>query len=311
MKVAITGVSGYLGQLLLRRLAEEPAVESILGLDAAPSAFQSPKLTFEQADVRTAPFAELFKGRDVVYHLAFIVEPRKNMRDAEVDEINIGGSERVFRGAAAAGVSKVIYSSSCAAYGAHPDNPAALTEDSPLRPNQNWYYSRTKGAVERFLDEFQQQHPALIIIRFRPSIFLGPSINNSVAKLYHGRLLISIDRTIKTDLCWDEDIVEAFFLALNYPRSDVFNLTGGGPLTMDEVGAILGRRVLHVGRPLALGVTKLLCALRLEPPGALEWIETGAAGPILVSTERARERLGWQPRFDSAATLRKYVDSLH
>lgn len=310
MKVAITGVSGYLGQLLVKRLAAETAVDSILGLDLAPSAASSPKLTFVQADVRTAPFAELFRGCDVVYHLAFIVEPRRNMAAAEIDEINVGGSERVFRGAAAAGVPKIVYSSSVAAYGAHADNPEPLTEDAPLRPNPNWYYSRGKGAVERFLDEFQREHPALIIIRFRPSIFLGPSVANSVGKLYGGPVLICLDRRMKTDLCWDEDIVEAFYLALSYDRSDAFNLTGGDPCTADEFGSYLGRRVLHVGRPLALGLVKLLCALRLKSPAALEWMETGVTAAILVSAQRAREKLGWRPRYSSAAALKRYRESL-
>jgi nucleoside-diphosphate-sugar epimerase len=51
-------------------------------------------------------------------------------------------------------------------------------------------------------------------------------------------------------------------------------------------------------------------ALRLRPAPAVEWIEVGVSGPILISTDRARERLGWRPRFDSAGALRKYVESV-
>jgi UDP-glucose 4-epimerase len=309
MKVAITGVSGYLGGLLLRQLAAEPTIDAILGLDLVPPAQLSPKLTFQIADVRTAPFDELLRGVDVLFHLAFIVQPPPRLKPAEVDEINIGGSRRVFEGAAAAGVRKIIHASSVAAYGAHADNPTPLTEDSPLRPNENWYYSRTKGAVERFLDEFQPQHPDVVIVRFRPSIFLGPTVNNSIGQLFETRVLVTFDPKLKMDLCWDEDIADAFCLALRYDRSDVFNLTGGAPISMIEAGAIVGKRVWRVSRKWVLPLVRAAVALRLQPRGSLEWLETGTADAVLVSAQRARERLGWQPRFDSAGALRKFVES--
>ena len=66
MKVALTGVSGYLGQLILPLLDKHRGVESILGLDIAPCPFRSPKSTFETADMRTADFKTLFKGTDVL-----------------------------------------------------------------------------------------------------------------------------------------------------------------------------------------------------------------------------------------------------
>jgi UDP-glucose 4-epimerase len=310
MKIAVTGISGYLGQLLLRQLDAEPAAEAILGLDVTPPRQVSPKLTFRHADVRTAPFDELLRGYDVLYHLAFIVEPRRELSAADVDAINIGGSERVLRGAIAAGVPKLIVASSVAAYGAHADNPVPLTEDSPLRPNANWYYSRTKGEVERLLDELQREYPHETIIRFRPSVFLGPTVNNSMGKLFDGRFVVCVNRTLKTDLCWDEDVADAFRRALFYDRSDAFNLTGGNPLTAEEAARILGKRVVHLNRRWAVRLFRLACALGLRPRAAVEWVETAASASVLVSAERARQRLGWQPRFDSAATLRKYVDSI-
>jgi len=309
VRVAVTGVGGYLGQLLAQRLADEPAVDSLLGLDVRQPAITCPKMTFQPADVRTAPFEKLLRGYDVVYHLAFVVEPRKNLTTADINAINIDGSERVARGAVAAGVPKLVVASSVAAYGAHPDNPPLLTEDAPLRPNANWYYSRTKGEVERRLDLLQKEHPETIIIRFRPSIFLGPTVKNSMAQLFRLPFLISSNRALKTEFCWDEDIVEAFRLALTYDRSDVFNLTGGQAISDIEAGAVLGKRVLHIPHRLAVGLARLSWRLGLQAREAVDWIETGASASILMSADHARECLGWQPRFDSAGALRKYVDS--
>ncbi len=146
-------------------------------------------------------------------------------------------------------------------------------------------------------------------MRFRPSIFLGPTVNNSIGQLFETRVLVTFDPKLKMDLCWAEDIADAFCLALRYDRSDVFNLTGGAPISMIEAGAIVGKRVWRVSRKWVLPLVRAAVALRLQPRGSLEWLETGTADAVLVSAQRARERLGWQPRFDSAGALRKFVES--
>jgi hypothetical protein len=51
MKVALTCVSGYLGQLILPLLDKHQGVDSILGLDIAPCPFDSPKCSFQAADI--------------------------------------------------------------------------------------------------------------------------------------------------------------------------------------------------------------------------------------------------------------------
>jgi UDP-glucose 4-epimerase len=310
MKVGITGVSGYLGGLIARALDADPEVESILGLDIVKPDDSPPKMTFQQVDVRDGDFSELFSGIDVVYHLAFIVEPPRKLTIAQVDAINIDGSRNVFEGAIKAGVPKIIYSSSAAAYGAHPDNPIPLYEDSPLRPNDNWYYSKTKGAVESLLDEIQKQSPDTIIIRFRPSIFLGPKVNNSIGKGLAGKVLICLNTGLKIDLCWDEDIVKAFCLALGYDRSDIFNLSGEEPLTTHEMGELLGRRVVTLNPKWVLPLCRLAVKLKLLSTGMYQWFEVGVSGPFVVSTGRAKEKLGWIPAYNAADTLVKYTQSL-
>jgi len=56
--VAITGIGGYLGGLLLDRLEQEDEVERIIGLDIKEPGVTSSKLKFYQQDVRK-PFADI------------------------------------------------------------------------------------------------------------------------------------------------------------------------------------------------------------------------------------------------------------
>ena len=307
MKVAVTGVSGYLGGLIARRLDADPAVDSILGLDVIEPRFESGKFVFQRADVRTAAFAKALRGFDVVYHLAFIVEPLKKTSMKVIDEINVAGSRRLFEGAIAAGVPKIICSGSTAAYGAHPDNPEKLTEDSPLRPNENWYYSRTKGKVEAFLDGLQKRHPETVVIRFRPCIFLGPGVNNSMGDLFSSRILVSLGGKVKIDFCWDEDVADALHLALRRGESGIFNLAADGPLTVDDMGRLSGRPVVHLNHGIAVALYRAGWALGLYPEGAVEWFSIATKYSITVSAEKAKSELGWKPRFDAAGA---YVEFL-
>jgi len=307
MKVALTGVSGYLGQLILPLLDKHLGVESILGLDIAPCPFHSPKCSFQAGDMRAADFKTLLKGVDVLYHLAFVVEPPKGMAIETIDEINIQGSKKVLEGAVAAGVSRIIVASSIAAYGAHPDNPAVLTEESPLRPNADWYYSRAKGHIETFLDELHMQHPEITIIRFRPSAFLGPSIRNPVGKQYLSRYLIGLKKSYRIDHCWDEDVAEAFVLALSFPRSATFNLAGGNPISLDDASRVLGKKVIYLNQELVSLFVRIAAALGFEPQGMRDWVDVATRGSILVSADLAKEQLGWRPRFDSAGALCEFA----
>lgn len=307
MKIAVTGVSGYLGGLIARRLDADPGVDSILGLDVIEPEFDSKKFEFRRADVRTANFAALLRGCDAVYHLAYIVEPLKKMPPEAIEKINVEGSRRVFEGAAAAGAPKIVFASSIAAYGAHPDNPERLAEDSPLRTNGDWYYSHTKGKVEAFLDGFQNRNPRTVVIRFRPCIFLGPGINNTLGALFSSRILISLKRDVRVDFCWDEDVADAFVLALRHGESDVFNLAGDGPLTVDDLGRLSGRPVVHLNHGAAAAMYRAGGALGLFPAGMVEWINFAAKYSITVSSEKAKKKIGWKPKFDAAGAYLEFL----
>jgi nucleoside-diphosphate-sugar epimerase len=224
-----------------------------------------------------------------------------------IDEINIQGSKNVLHGAVAAGVSKIIVASSIAAYGAHADNLEVLTEDSPLRPNADWYYSRAKGKIETFLNELQGQHPEVVVIRFRPSTFLGPSIRNPVGKQYASRFLIGLKKGYRIDHCWDEDVAEAFVLALAYHQSGTFNLAGGNPITLDDAGTLLGKKVIYLNHGMVSLVVRIAASLGVSPQGMRDWVDVATQGSILVSADRAKKELGWKPRFDSAGALCEFA----
>jgi UDP-glucose 4-epimerase len=104
-----------------------------------PAAHGLRKAEYRQGDVLDPDaVAALVDEADVVVHLAFIIIGGGE----EARRVNLEGSRAVFDAAAQAGVRRLVYTSSVAAYGFHPDNPTPLTEDVPARGTDDHPYSR-------------------------------------------------------------------------------------------------------------------------------------------------------------------------
>ena len=135
-----------------------------------PAAQGWKKVEYRQGDVLDrASVDELVAGADVVVHLAFIIM-------AGLDEsraINLQGSRNVFEATVAAGVKRLVYASSVAAYGFHADNPDLLTEDIPPRGTDAHYYSAQKAEVEGVLAEVLDGAATKAYV-FRPCVVAGP-----------------------------------------------------------------------------------------------------------------------------------------
>ncbi len=131
--VAVTGVSGFLGQRLLPLLDASPHIDRVIGLDVRDPARQARKLDFHRVDVLGTPLAPFLRGAAAIVHLAAVVGA---IPDEElVRRVNVDGTRRLLDAATEAGVRKFIRPSSVAVYGAWANNPVPLTEDAPLRPS--------------------------------------------------------------------------------------------------------------------------------------------------------------------------------
>ena len=149
----MTGPTGEIGHALIEALERSSEVGRILGMARRPfdpKASGLRKLSYARGDVLDREsVASLVKGADVVVHLAFMIMGGA----AESRRVNLEGSGNVFEACVEAGVKRLVYASSVAAYGFHRDNPQPLTEDVPARGSAGHYYSAQKAEVEALLTE--------------------------------------------------------------------------------------------------------------------------------------------------------------
>src|SRR5918998_1897590 len=188
LTVAVTGPTGDLGLGIVDALERSRAVRRIVGMARRP--FDPGergwrKTEYRQGDVTDAESVRgLVDGAHVVVHLAFaILSASKATR-----ELNVEGSRLVFEEAAKAGVERICYASSVAAYGFHADNPDWLTEDIPPRGSPEHPYSHQKAEVEGILNAVLARTSRTSAWVFRPCIVAGPKATTFLREIPYFRL---------------------------------------------------------------------------------------------------------------------------
>jgi UDP-glucose 4-epimerase len=325
LTVAVTGPTGDLGIGIVSALERSRSVKRIEGMarrpfDPAERGWR--KTEYRQGDVTdTASVRDLVKRADVVVHLAFAI---LTASDA-TRELNVAGSRRVFEEAAKAGVERLCYASSVAAYGFHPDNPDWLTEDVEARGSPEHPYSQQKAEVERVLAETLLRRRRTVAYAFRPCIVAGPGARTMLQEIPYYRLSQAMPERVARllgsmpalkpvipdpgtpfQLVHEDDVARAFVAGVRgVGQPGPYNLAGGGVLTLGDVADALGWYSVPVPKPVVEATAEVATRLPLVPD-SVAWIHS-VKKPVLMKTDRARRLLRWRPRHTARATLQAMV----
>jgi len=307
-KIAVTGGSGQLGKLIVRRLMQRSDIDTVISVDRSPPRIAGAKLKFVEADVRDENLAQHFAGCDTVVHCAFLVT--SNAPADVFRSVNIEGSKNVFRAAVAAGVEGIVYISSILAYGSVAGHPVPITEQTPRVHQPAFPYAACKFEIEAFLDTFEVAHPSVAISRLRPSVLLGREVPHALGSLLR-RGQIPRNGGAPLWIVSDEDVSDLVLLAIDKRARGAFN-AATDPRTADELSEELGMKKLWAPRPLVLGYAALDRALKkvgLHLPYDASWFISTEGVMLVSSSARAKAELGWSPRFSTAsAVLRRFCE---
>lgn len=299
MKVLVTGGSGFLGTSVVAGLARDG--HAVVSADVRPQE-PVPGVTPVLLDVTDAAAVDdcVAKTRpEVVVHLASIVTPGKDSDRVREHAVDVDGSRHVLEACLAHGVRRLVVSSSGAAYGYHPDNPAWLTEDDALRGNEEFAYSHHKRLVEQMLTAAREAHPELEQVVLRIGTILGERVDNQITALFERPRLLKIRGADSPFVfVWDTDVVAVVERAVTGDVSGVFNVAGDGALTIDDIAARLGKPTLSIPEPVlrtALAVGKRL-GLTAYGPEQTRFLQYR---PVLAN-DRLKEVFGYTPSRTSA-----------
>lgn len=307
MRVVVTGSSGCLGIPLIKRLCDDPQIHQVVGIDLRPSPYSHPKFRDYLHDIRD-DLGQRLEHTDCLIHLAFVVMPstlgRQHNNRALIRDINLHGSIKLFNHARDRGVRHIIHLSSSAVYGAWPDNPSLMDEQQPLRAMPGFSYAEDKVAVERWLDQFDAEPDTPPVARLRPHVILGPHAQPLLRFLLRQPGYPQLpDPQPLTQCVWEDDVVTAILLTLHQRAHGAFNLAAEPALSFREMQQLRH----HHSYPLPFWLLKHLHRLL--------WRFTGIAGEpgwfnamqhsLAVSSDKARDHLGWQAIMDTYQCLRR------
>src|SRR4051794_22087522 len=317
MKVVITGATGNVGTSTVQALADSQEIDEILGLARRQPAWTPPKTTWVEANILGADLTASFEGANAVIHLAWAIQPSRDA--ATVERINLEGSSRVFAAAAAAGVRALVHASSVGAYSRGPKD-REVDENWPTEGTPTSFYSRHKVAVERELDRFETDNPKMRVVRLRPALifkdeaateirrlFVGPFLPNFLLRRRFLPALPRVDR-LRFQAVHSEDVGRAYLRAVLADVKGAFNIAAEPPLSPEDIAERIGVRSFPVSARVVRRVADLSWRMRLQPtpPG---WLDMALNVP-LMSSSRAREELGWEPRHSGVEALEELLEGL-
>ncbi len=205
--VLVTGVSGFIGARLVRRLSDmgPREVRALVRSTSSRALVSDLDLRFVSGDLAEGSgLEEALEGVDLVFHLAGLTRARSL---EEFLAVNAAGTARLAGAAAAVGVGRFVHTSSLAAVGPCPAGLDALDEDSPCRP-VTWY-GQSKLASETALVTASGTMPWTIV---RPPGVYGPGERDflTMFRMVRNRFAPILGMKPKSySFVFAEDLVEA------------------------------------------------------------------------------------------------------
>jgi nucleoside-diphosphate-sugar epimerase len=317
--VLVTGGSGFLGSWclveLLRRgynarttvrdLSREPEVRAMLG----PEVEAGDRLTVHAADLTDdAGWESAIRGCDYVLHVASPFPPKQPKDPDELIVPAREGALRVLRASLAAGVKRIVLTSSAVAVansGKPPVSGEAFTEEDwsdPANPDLT-PYGRSKTIAERSAwDLVNERGETSRLAVVAPSAILGPVLSDdrSYSLQVIERLLGGTPGIPRLGFSFVDvrDVADLHLRAMTAPEAAGERFLGAGRfLWMHDVAEILRDRL---GSSAAKVPTRKVPNFMVRAMARLDPSLRPVVGDLgkrrLLSSEKAKTMLGWSPR---------------
>ena len=316
MKVFVTGGSGYIGSVVVKRLLERGDKVIVFdNLERGHRCNLDSRAEFVEGDLRDGKLIAESLAKvnpDAVLHFAAYALVGESMNDPlKYFDNNVTGGVNLLKAMVSVGCSRLVFSSSCATYGVPDALP--IEENTPQRPTNpygqsklmfeqmaNWL-AKTKGFRPTFLRYFnaagaipdlnlgEDHDPETHLI---PNV-LGVALGKADAVEVYGTDYPTPDGTCIRDYIHLEDLASAHILALEKEALGAYNLGTGLGVSVKEVIETCRRVTGH-------SIPVKVCPRRPGDPPAL-----------YASGRKAREVMGWNPIHSDIETIIRDAWAFH
>ena len=250
MTILVTGATGFVGSVIARELlARGDRVRVLARPGSDRRNLHGLPAELAEGDLRDAEsLARACQGCHGLFHVAAdyrLWTPRPQ----ELYDSNVEGTRRLMQAALAAGIERIVYTSSVATLGLNANGRPA-TEDTPVsEADMIGHYKRSKFLAERVVDEMVA-HAGLPAVIVNPSTPIGPfdikptPTGRVIREAYFGRIPAFVDTGL--NIVHVQDVARGHLLAFDKGEVGRRYILGGENLGLREILAAIaglaGRR---------------------------------------------------------------------
>jgi nucleoside-diphosphate-sugar epimerase len=326
MRVLVTGATGFVGRYVVPAIAQRAhtvrALVRSIPPNSDPTSGSSPTAPGSAGDFHDVEFSKgdllqvdtlppALNGVDAIVHLAISVTANREIQLAETVQATTNLCEAMV----SAGVTRIVHCSSRAVYDwaqakNNPDESAPIDAAPQFRDD----YAKAKISQEELIQQYAAKHNWTVTI-LRPGFIWGAG-REQLAGWGHsvGPLHLVVSSRRELPMTYIENCAECIALAVDQPKAagQIFNIVDDDLPTARQFAEMImklaGRGGAFVNLPylpglllakFATGVNQTLLGGRVNLPGLLKPASYRARfHPLHLSNRKAKELLGWKPRFN-------------
>ncbi|MFD0658226.1 NAD-dependent epimerase/dehydratase family protein [Thermocatellispora tengchongensis] len=300
--VAVTGAASGLGRAFLAHVASSADFRRVVAIDEQRG--DVPDVTWRVIDVRDPLLANRLSDIDVLVHLA--ADYALDADPTERRAYNLRAAQTVLTASAAARVRRVVLVTSAMVYGASPDNPVPLPEDSDVAAEPDTGVVGDYLEIEALVRRSLRSHPGLEVTVLRPAAVVGEGIDTVVTRHFEAPRLLTVKGCApRWQFCHVDDLVTALELAALGTVSGAVAVGCEGWLEQEQVEEISGLRRFELPAALTFGTAQRLHRLGITPAPATDLHYVVYPWVAECSSLAA---VGWKPSWTNEAALQHLLD---
>lgn len=306
--ILVTGATGHIGNALVRQLrAAGKKVRALVLPGEDRSCLAGLDIEMVEGDVlQVDSLEQAMQGAKEVYHLAGIISilPGKNLM---VRRVNVEGTRNIIRAARAAGVRRLLYTSSIHAIRETPPG-IFIDESQPFDPaNPRGEYDRSKAEASLVVSEAAREGLDAVIVC--PTGVIGPFDyrRSEMAELILRCMKSGPQLAVKGayDFVDVRDVAHGQMLAMEHGKSGESYILSGERISVDDLIALVRElaniRAPHINLPFWLArfaalFTPLYYRLTHTRPIFTTYSLATLVSNSYISSAKARRELGYNPR---------------